>query len=69
MAHPFQQSRHPHSDHWQRTIYTDTLGVGTTDFDISDEREDALIRSGWEGTRRYCDEGYNDPGQRVVNRP
>ena len=32
-----QNDRHLHSDDWQRTIYIDTIGVDTTDFDISDE--------------------------------
>ncbi len=64
-----QDSLHLHSDDWHRTIYIDTLGVGTTDFDIPDERKDALIQSGREGTRRYFDEWYNDPGQAVSNRP
>ena len=31
-----QLNTHLHSDDWQRTIYIDTLGVGTTDFDMSE---------------------------------
>ena len=37
-----QESRHLHSDDWHRTIYIDTLGVETTEFDLSDERKEAL---------------------------
>src|SRR5262249_2599606 len=34
-----QSSQHLHSDDWQRTVYIDTLGVGTTDFGLTDERK------------------------------
>jgi NTE family protein len=63
-----QDSMHLHSDDWQRTIYIDTLGVGTTDFDIDGEKKDALIASGWEGTIRYFDDWFNNPAMAVVNR-
>ena len=46
-------NRHLHSDDWQRTIYVDTLGVGTTDFDLSNERKEALVESGRSGAKRY----------------
>lgn len=48
-----QQSAHLHSDDWVRTVYIDTLGVGTTDFDLSDDRKGKLVRSGREGTLKY----------------
>lgn len=64
-----QESMHLHSDDWQRTIYLDTLGVGTTDFDIDRQKQDALIQSGKDGTNRYFDGWFNDPGQDVSNRP
>ena len=48
-----QQSSHLHSDDWERTIYIDTLGVGTTDFDLSAETKLALVASGVNGTRSY----------------
>jgi NTE family protein len=41
-----QDSAHLHSDDWHRTIYIDTLGVQTTDFDLADEKKDALVASG-----------------------
>ena len=31
---------------WSRTIYIDSLGVKTTDFDLSDENKKALVESG-----------------------
>jgi NTE family protein len=48
-----QQNSHLHSDDWQRTIYIDTLGVKTTDFDLSDEKKKALVQSGKEGAEAY----------------
>jgi NTE family protein len=63
-----QDSGHLHGDDWQRTIYIDTLGVKTTDFDLSDERKQALIDSGEQHTARYFT-WYDDPNHRPVNRP
>lgn len=48
-----QQNAHLHSDDWMRTVYIDTLGVETTDFDLSDARKKALVESGREGTVKY----------------
>jgi NTE family protein len=48
-----QQNYHLHSDDWARTIYIDTLGVGTTDFDLSDKTKQDLINSGIDATRKY----------------
>lgn len=48
-----QGNSHLHSDDWQRTIYIDTLGVGTTDFDLSDAMKKKLRESG-----RQCTEAY-----------
>ena len=63
-----QGNQHLHSDDWQRTVYIDTLGVGTTDFDISDKKKNALLKSGKAGTTEYFkwfDSKNSDP----VNRP
>ncbi len=48
-----QENTHLHSDDWQRTIYIDTLGVKTTDFDISDQKKEELIKSGKKGVSEY----------------
>ncbi|MDH4320235.1 MAG: patatin-like phospholipase family protein [Desulfobulbaceae bacterium] len=50
-----QQNSHLHSDDWARTIYIDTLGVKTTDFDLSDDKKRELVQSGKEGALRYFD--------------
>jgi NTE family protein len=42
-----------HSDDWQRTVYIDTLGVGTTDFSLSNARKQALLDSGRQGAQAY----------------
>lgn len=48
-----QQSTHLHGDDWIRTIYIDTIGVGTTDFDLSDAKKESLVKSGKEGALKY----------------
>jgi len=63
-----QSSMHLHSDDWQRTIYIDTLGVGTTDFDLSDPTKNDLVTSGRDGTTAYF-AWYDNPKNQPVNRP
>ena len=48
-----QQNTHLHSDDWARTVYIDTLGVNTTDFNLMDEKKQALVNSGRQGTQEY----------------
>ncbi len=48
-----QATSHLESDDWQRTVYIDTLGVGTTDFEISEQKKDNLIQSGYNCTKKY----------------
>jgi NTE family protein len=48
-----QQSIHLHSDDWARTVYIDTLGVKTTDFNLKDEKKKLLVKSGATGTEEY----------------
>ncbi len=61
-----QENSHLHSDDWQRTIYIDTLGVRTTDFDISDEKKKDLIESGRKGVREYFK--WYDKVKRAANK-
>jgi len=63
-----QDSMHLHSDDWQRTIYVDSLGVKTTDFDLSDETKQKLVDSGVDGVEAYF-KWYDDPKKSPVNRP
>lgn len=48
-----QSNAHLHSDDWQRTIYVDTLGVKTTEFDLAPEKKKALVESGRKGVKDY----------------
>jgi NTE family protein len=48
-----QEMIHLHNDDWHRTVYIDTLGVGTTDFDIEAKRKKALVKSGRKHTDEY----------------
>ncbi|RMD64460.1 MAG: patatin [Alphaproteobacteria bacterium] len=64
-----QEAVHLHSDDWHRTIYIDTLGVGTTDFDLTDARKRALVKSGRDHTARYFDWFENATGDEApINR-
>lgn len=54
-----QQSSHLHNDDWARTIYIDTLGVGTTDFNLSPVKREELIQSGRHGALAYF-QWYDD---------
>ena len=62
-----QENQHLHSDDWQRTIYINTLDVGTTDFDLSDEKKEALIREGISGAENYFG-WFEDPREQPENR-
>jgi len=64
-----QQNQHLHSDDWHRTVYIDTLGVKTTDFDLTDDKKKELAKSGKEGAQKYFkwfEDTINDP---AVNHP
>ena len=50
-----QDSQHLHGDDWHRTVYIDSLGVGTTDFDLSDEKKKKLVASGKKAAEKYLE--------------
>ncbi len=60
----FQTNVHLHSDDWQRTVYIDTLGVRAIDFDIPQEKKDALVESGRLYTEAYL-EWYNNDEEKA----
>lgn len=62
-----QENTHLHGDDWQRTVYINTLDVGTVDFDLSDKKKQALIEEGISGTERYFD-WFEDPDELPANR-
>jgi len=62
-----QENQHLHSDDWQRTVYIDTLDVKTTDFNITRDRQQALVEQGIKGAQKYF-EWFDDPRETPVNR-
>lgn len=62
-----QENQHLHGDDWQRTVYINTLDVGTTDFDLSDDKKTALIREGVSGAENYF-RWFEGAGEQPVNR-
>lgn len=50
-----QQSAHLHSDDWARTVYIDSVGIGTTDFGLPDHKKSELVKSGADGAKSYLD--------------
>jgi NTE family protein len=62
-----QQNIHLHSDDWQRTVYLDTLGVQTTDFNLSEATKQNLVNSGKNGALEYF-KWYDDPNNTPTNR-
>jgi NTE family protein len=63
-----QGNSHLHSDDWQRTIYIDTLGVGSTEFDVPDTMKSNLEASGCTCSESYF-EWYDKEESSPVNRP
>lgn len=63
-----QDSYHLESNDWHRTVYIDTLGVGTTDFSLNDATKNALVQSGVENATKYL-AWYDDPKNQPANRP
>jgi len=64
-----QESRHLHGDDWQRTVYIDTLGVKTTDFNLDNSKKAALVEEGRKGMVEYLEwfnDTANDP---AINHP
>ena len=64
-----QSNEHLHSDDWQRTVYIDSLGISTMDFDLSDEDKNNLVDSGQKYTKKYFDEWFDVTKEEVYNKP
>lgn len=62
-----QENQHLHSDDWQRTLYINTLDVGTVDFSLPVETKDALARQGELGATNYL-EWFENALEEPVNR-
>ena len=62
-----QENQHLHGDDWNRSIYIDTLDVGTTDFDLPESKKDALVAQGERGVASYF-AWFDDPAATPENR-
>ena len=58
---------HLHTNDWHRTVFIDALGVGTTDFNLSDAQVAALVKSGVTGAEKYF-KWFSDSKQKPLNR-
>ena len=58
---------HLHENDWQRTVFIDGMGVGTTDFDLSDKRVSDLVQSGQDGATNYF-KWFEDRDNKPMNR-
>jgi len=64
-----QTSQHLHSDDWHRTIYINSLGIGTSDFDVTDAQKRALVKSGKEATKSYLKWWSDTASDLAINHP
>lgn len=64
-----QDSQHLHDDDWHRTVYIDTLGIGTTDFGLSDNRKKELITSGKKSAENYLKWWSDESQDLAINHP
>lgn len=64
-----QDSQHLHSDDWHRTIYIDTHGVSTFDFDLSNTRKNQLFKSGEDATKKYLKWWSDVKNDLAINHP
>jgi len=62
-----QNNIHLSEDDWHRTLYIDTLDVGTTDFDLKEEKKAKLIESGKLCAEKYF-EWFENPAKSPKNR-
>lgn len=62
-----QENMHLHGDDWQRTVYINTLDVGTIDFEISNDKKQALILEGISGAENYF-AWFDNPAEAPANR-
>lgn len=64
-----QNSQHLHRDDWHRTIYINSQGIGTTDFDVTAAQKKALVTSGEEATKTYLDWWSDTASDLAINHP
>ena len=58
---------HLHENDWHRTVFIDGMGVGTTDFALSDKQVSDLVQSGKKGATDYF-KWFEDQDNKPMNR-
>lgn len=51
--------RYIEKENWDRTIPIPTLGVGTTDFDLTARKKEALFKSGYDAAKKFFEEWWD----------
>lgn len=64
-----QENQHLHSDDWHRTVYIDTKGYSTFDFDMSGESKIELIESARKSTESYFEWWSKKGKDEAINHP
>lgn len=64
-----QDSQHLHEDDWHRTVYIDSLGVSTTDFNLSESKKIKLAESGRNGATAYLKWWADTSADLAINHP
>lgn len=64
-----QDSQHLHEDDWHRTVYIDSLGVSTTDFNLTDAKKLKLAESGRNGATAYLKWWSDTSSDIAINHP
>ena len=64
-----QDSQHLHSDDWHRTVYIDTLGLSTFDFNLKNSQKKKLADSGQKETKKYLKWWVDVSKDLAINHP
>jgi len=64
-----QDSNHLHEDDWHRTVYINTLGIKTTEFDLNDKQKKELVASGRKATEKYLKWWSDESQDLAINHP
>ena len=64
-----QENQHLHSDDWHRTVYIDTKGISTFDFDLSDRSKRVLVNSGKKAAEKYLEWWDDTTADLAINHP
>lgn len=60
-------SVHLHENDWHRTVFIDSCGVRTTEFELSDDQVEGLVKSGEKHAKDYF-KWFDNPESQPINR-